>query len=660
MKFHIPPFSVMLSCNFANRITGVFAAGLLFCLLSCQTMAQQNTNTYYINTYNTWKCLLSEPSKPTEIIQFIQNHPDWPRKTNLIEILERSLNGTEDQSMLLQWFEKNPPLTVEGAILYIKILLKIGKTEEAQALIKTTWREKDFSKSLSSEFRKTYATIIQAEDDQARVNRLLYKEDISASQDMLAWLDQSQQDLVKTQLELIQEKPTASQKLSNTLTFIKNNKTLAFNQIKWNRRQRNDQAAIDLIMSFSPENNQEETRFPDEWWTERNILGRRMIEAKRFSEALKVMQGHKLTRGENFANAEWLIGWLQLRFLNQPNEALQRFQNLYNSVGSPISKARAAFWTAEAAKAVGQTEEAREWYKWASVHPATYYGQLAISRLNVMGIQLAQFKFLRSPSASLEVKKKFEDRELVKVIKLLPNGEREEFVTPLFIKLADSIDDPTEQELLVELAHKVGSSYAAVQTAKKVSRTQIPMTPVAYPLLSANLRNTIKKMGDKGEFLACFTHAIIRQESRFDPNALSSAGAQGLMQLMPATANQEIKKLKRVKISHKAPLYNVEKNVYLGVSHVKNLLTEFQGSLVLTIAAYNAGKKAVLEWIGLFGNPITDPNIDIVDWIELIPYAETRNYVQRVMENFIVYQERFKNSLRSDYDLSQHLKVCLH
>lgn len=649
----------MLSCKFANRIGYIFVISLL----TCQAMAQtNNTNVHYMTVYNTWKQLLSEPSKPTEMIQFIQNHPDWPRKTNLIEILEKSLNGTEDGTMLLTWFEKNPPLTTEGAISYIKILLKAGKTEEAHALVRKTWREKDFSKSMSSEFRNSYASIIQNEDDQARVNRLLYKEDISASQDMLTWLDQSQQDLVKTRLELIQEKPTASEKLSNTLTFVKDDKALLFNQIKWHRRQRNDQTAIDLIAEASIEHNPEEAQFPDEWWVERNILGRRMIEAKRFSEALKVMQGHKLTRGESFANAEWLIGWLQLRFLNQPNEAFSRFQNLYNNVSSPISKARAAFWAAEAAKTMGQTEEAREWYKWASSHSATYYGQLSISRLNSMGLQSVKFKFLQPLLVSAEIKKTFENRELVKVVKLLPKTERDEFVASFFIKLGEIIDDPAEQQLLVELAHKLGSSYAAVQTAKKVSRTQISMTPVAYPLLSANLRNMIQKISQSNSFLAHFAHAIIRQESRFDPKALSPAGAQGLMQLMPATAEQEVKKLRDVKGTKsllKGSLYTVEKNVCLGVSHIKHLLQEFNGSLVLTIAAYNAGKKAVREWIELFGDP-TDPKIDIIDWIELIPYAETRNYVQRVMENFIVYQERFKNSNQSDYDLGQHLKVRLH
>lgn len=665
MKLYASLFKVMLSYKFANRIGNIFTITLSFFLCSYQVMAQINhqgqnsMHTYYMGIYNTWKRLLSEPSKPAEIIQFIQNHPDWPRKTNLIETLERSLNGTEDQSMMLQWFEKNPPLTTEGAVTCIKLLLKDGKIQKAHELIRRTWREKDFPNNLGNEFRKTYKLIIRSEDDQARVNRLLYREDIQACRDMLPWFNQSEQDLIKTRLELIQEKPSAPQKLANTLTFVKNDKGLLFNQIKWNRKQRYDQTAIDLLVQTSLEHNAEETQFPDEWWAERNILGRRMIETKRFSEALKVMQGHKLTRGENYANAEWLIGWLQLRFLNQPNEALHRFQNLYNNVGSPISKARAAFWAAEAAKAIGQTEEAREWYKWASVHPATYYGQLAISRLGSMGIKLTQSKFLQQLSVSAETKKRFESRDLVRIIKLLPKTEKDEFVSPFFIKLAEIIDDPAEQKLLVELAHKVGSSYAAVQTAKKVSRTQMPMTPVAYPLLSTNLRNTIQKIGNNNAFLTCFTHAIIRQESRFDPKALSPAGAQGLMQLMPTTAQQEMKKLKKGKISLKTSLYSPEKNVSLGVYHIKNLLEEFNGSLVLTIAAYNAGKKAVREWIEQFGNPM-DPNVDIIDWIELIPYAETRNYVQRVMENFIIYQERFKNSLKSGYDLSQHLNVRLH
>jgi len=679
MNFYLSLFKVMLSCKFANRIGYIFVIALFINLYSCGALAQTNmytynmctynqgvvpqTNmgTYYMCTYNMWKRLLSEPSESIEIIQFLQEHPNWPRKTTLVEILEKSLNDSENPKVL-DWFEKNPPLTAEGAVFYIKILLKTGKTDEAHTLIRTTWKEKDFPKELSFQFRKTYADVIQPEDDQARVNRLLYKENVSASQEMMSWLNESQQDLVKTRLELIQEKPTAPQKLKNILTFIKDDKGLLFNQIKWNRRQRNDETAIDLIAQVSLDGNAEEMQFPDEWWVERNILGRRMIEAKRFDDALRVMKDHKLTRGENFANAEWLIGWLYLRFLNQPNKALDRFQNLYSKVGSPISKARAAFWAAEAAKTIGQTEEVRDWYKLASAHPATYYGQLAISKLNSMGIQPTQTKFLQSLSVPPEIRKRFENRELVQVIKLIPKTEKEEFVTLFFIKLSEIIDDPVEQKLLVELAHKVGSSYAAVETAKKVSRAHIPMIPMAYPLLPPNLRNTIKKIGNNSPFLACFTHAIIRQESRFDPKALSSAGAQGLMQLMPATAQQEIRKLETIKglrIPLSASLYNIDKNVSLGVLHIKQLLEEFNGSLILTIAAYNAGKKAVKEWIELFGDP-TDSKIDIIDWIELIPYAETRNYVQRVMENFMMYQERFKNSKHTDYDLGQYLRVRLH
>jgi len=606
--------------------------------------------------YTTWKRLMDQSVPASEIMQFIDHHPKWPAQEILIKKAEKALSGKEDSKRLLSWFEKHPPLSTEGTFLYIKALLNSGKKGQAHALIQKVWAEGDFSAKFAKTFRSLFAKVIRSEDDLNRVNRLLYNEDIRAAQEILPHLNRAQQDLVKTRIALIQESTAAPKKLSETQVFIKNHPGLHYDQIKWYRKQKNNEKAIDLLCQTKEA---EEVKYADEWWRERNILARRMIEEKRFEQAFRVIKGHKLTKGENFANAEWLLGWLQLRFLNQPSGAYERFQSLYQAVKSPISRARAAFWAGEAAKALAQIDQANNWHKIGAGHPGTYYGQLSLSQLNAQNPKLAGVKFLRPLSKTPEIQKRFEDRELVKVIKLIPKRDLEKFAPLFVLKLSEALDDVSEKELLVELAHKV-SPHSAVQVAKKMGYTHVPMIKSAYPLLSKSHRNIIHQFGGKDPLFASFVHAVIRQESRFNPKALSEAGAQGLMQLMPETAKIELKKISFQKKTAftKQSLFDPSKNLTVGASHLSTLLQEFNGSLVLAAAAYNAGKKAVKEWIALFGDP-RDQAVNVIDWVELIPYGETRNYVERVMENFITYQERFDETPASLYDLGQHLRANL-
>jgi soluble lytic murein transglycosylase len=658
MKIFNSLIKILRRSQIANRYGIIFFTILTTLLTIPNVIAAPSL----FDQYNTWKRLVSGPASPIDIIDFISNHPEWPLQSMLTKKLEIALTGTENPKVLISWFKKNRPLTTEGSIIYIKLLLNSNQKEDARAFIRETWIKNDFAPSTLRIFKSNFNWALTSEDNMKRINRILYKEDIKAAKEMLRWLNQSEQDLIKARIALIEEKETALQILRNTMIFIKNHSGLLFDQIKWHRRRKNNKEAIHLL-NHDTEKNTEELEYANEWWQERNIIGRRMIEEKRFQDAYNVIKNHKLTVGENFANAEWLLGWLELRFLNQTFNAYQRFQSLFEKVKTPISKSRAAFWAGEAAKELGKIEQANGWYKISSEHPATYYGQLAISRLNIQGVELASLKKLNSLEASPLVRSRFEGRELVKVIKLIPKAEKEEFISPFFIKLGQIINDPAEHELLVELAHRHGSSYTAVETAKKVSQIKIPMIKTAYPLLSTSLQKVIHDTTHsftpiplKKHLFNSFVHAIIRQESRFNPNALSPAGAKGLMQLMPATAKSE---MKRISSKKTASLFDTKNNLALGSSHISGLLSDFNGSLILTAAAYNAGKKAVKEWINLFGDPRYS-TIDAVSWVELIPYAETRNYVQRVMENFIIYQERLCEKPLALHDLDQHLKVPLY
>ncbi|MCX7338610.1 MAG: lytic transglycosylase domain-containing protein [Alphaproteobacteria bacterium] len=600
-----------------------------------------------LQKYTTWKKLTTEQNvSRAELVSFVQKNPSWPLQDTLLKKIEETFTKMDTAQARLSWFDQNPPVTAEGAFLYAEALLTTNQLTKATEFVRKTWVSQDLSSNAST-FREKFSDLITEKEDQDRLNRLLCTEKIAAAQSMFRWVNQSEQDIAKTRIELIQEKPTASKRLTETLVFAKDHAGLLYDQIKWNRRQKNNDVAKTLLLKGSPQEND----FPEEWWTERNMLARRFIEEKRFSDALSVIQKHCLRQGENYINAEWMIGWLQLRFLKQPQKALERFQSMHNTVKSQMSKARAAFWAGEASKVLGLIDQATQWYQKSGERPATYYGQLALSRLNAAGGKKCP-SIMSKPIFSKESKARFESYELVKVIRLLPKNENQQFVVPLYTKLSKEIQDPEEQVLLGELASQSGLGHLAVCFYRNIRNDQRITTPYAFPVLPKLVSQTIiPKIARGNSNLLYLAHAIIRQESEFNANAQDSLGAKGLMQLMPQTAIE----LER-KVPIKGSLYSVEKNVTLGTTYIKDLLDDFGNNLILAIAAYNAGPKAVNEWISVFGDP-RDGKIDAVDWVELIPYHVTRNYVQRVLENFMVYKERLKSKAVSSCDLAQHLKI---
>ena len=360
-------------------------------------------------------------------------------------------------------------------------------------------------------------------------------------------------------------------------------------------------------------------------WPELADAARRSVERGDISVGYRIANGSGATTGSPFAEGEWLSGWIALRALDDYKVSYDHFTTLYAGVGTTISKARGAYWAGRAAEEMGDMATAQNWYKAAATNQTAYYGQLAAARLG----RSDALSFAPMPQPTAAQRASFDRRELVRVVRLLDQLGEDDRARPFLKFMADNNSDPATLRMVADLGQEVGRDDLTVMVAKIARDKGVDLIDYLYPLLSV-------PTGPGPE--PALTLAVIRQESAFDATAVSPAGAMGLMQLMPATAKHTAKSLK-LRFRKEDLTRSTDYNMRLGRAYLQELLDSFNQSYVLAIAAYNAGPDRVNGWITLYGDP-REHGVDAVDWIETIPIAETRNYVQRVLENLQVYRHR--------------------
>lgn len=589
------------------------------------------------NTFVKWLSVQKKGSFE-EIRIFMGAHPNWPRQTTLRRQAEKDLSERALASKeVITWFETYPPLTAAGLKVYANALLQNGNIDSPQA-------QQSLNKALLSleasgaEIKGALTAQPEAYSKETifqKVTQYLNKGEGASAQELFPFLSPKDTKAASIRLKL----QGKNVDISNTVKSVDSSelsdiakKGILLEQIRAYRKAEKNDEAKTLLADLKFEDKSEEenengkiTHKDDliEWsetaWTERNLIARRYLEESNYQKAYDILQGHGLTRGENFANAEFLSGWIALRFLKKPEFALLHFEKLHDGVKSPISAARARFWLAKTHDALGDKAASKNWYELAKVHKATYYGQLAHKEIT------GQAPSIKPAALSVDstTRDRFHGRDLIKVINLLADIGETNYIDTFALAVSEQIEDHKEQSLLIDLLHNRVSKYSALHVYKKTAKEHAPVIPAAYPRLDHIPPKTISP---------ALAHAIIRQESRFQHDAVSSAGAQGLMQLMPATAAKTVKnhKLKAGKLT------DPKHNVTVGCLHLKELMEKYNGSMILAAAAYNAGSSAVDKWLDLYGDP-RQPGVDTIDWIESIPYGETRNYVQRIMENYHCY-----------------------
>jgi soluble lytic murein transglycosylase len=395
---------------------------------------------------------------------------------------------------------------------------------------------------------------------------------------------------------------------------------LVFERMRWRRRKGQVDSALELAR-----NSPKDLGRPDIWWPEREYLARKAVSAGKMSEAYKIVRDHQLTGGPGLAEAEFLSGWIALRYQKDSKAALTHFTKLYESARFPVTQARGAYWAGRAAEAAGDKRAAQGWYQKAAAFPITFYGQLGMDKLDA-GTRPA---WPTTPKATPTERRAFEQGELTRIARLLNELGEYDRIKPFILRQVTAAKTPAQHALAGELAMALDRPDLAVSAAKRSSQSAGVMLPeLGWPVSS-------KINGDSPE--RALIHATVRQESAFEVQAVSRAGARGMMQLMPATAKSVAKSLGLPHSDHRL-LNDPHYNIQLGRTYLGRLIDEFDGSYVLALAAYNAGPARARQWMRENGDP-RRASVDVIDWIELISFEETRNYVQRVLENLQVYRQ---------------------
>jgi soluble lytic murein transglycosylase len=368
----------------------------------------------------------------------------------------------------------------------------------------------------------------------------------------------------------------------------------------------------------------------DQWWIERRLLARKLLDEDDAKTAYRIARDAVIPSRENYRiEHQFTAGWIALRFLNDPVTAQTHFSKIAQRVTNPISLSRASYWQGRASEAMGRIEEARAHYQAAAQYPTAYYGQIARARLGMNDL------VLRPPpeqpgAAQLEV---------VRAVELLYGVGERDLVAGMLADLGDRIQDSGTLAALGTLATRNKDARAALLLGKAALARGLPLEHHAFPVIGIPDYRAVGPAVDNP-----VVYAIARQESTFNQRTVSSAKAMGLMQVTPEAGRYVAKKFNvgfDVKRLLSDPVYNVQ----LGAAEIGELLEDYRGSYILSFAGYNAGRGRVRDWVARFGDP-RDPKVDPIDWVERIPFAETRNYVQRVLENLQVYRVRFGGSSR--------------
>jgi soluble lytic murein transglycosylase len=560
-----------------------------------------------------------------DITAFVVANPDWPQAAALIRRAEESISVVTPEPALLAWFDEHPPLTVDGALAYAKALLDSGRQPKAEAVARQAWVTGNFGPQQEQDFLTSLAGLLRNEDQVARLDRLLWERQQVAAAQQLQRVGGDYRPVAEARLALAANASNAEALLAIVPARLRDDPGLVYDQVRYRRQHDEDDKAIELLKRPL----RSKVR-PDMWWGERSILARRALQRGRVTDAYHIASEHGLSDGASYADAEWLTGWIALRFLDDREGALRHFATMFDRVATAQSRARAAYWAGRACDVLGRGDDAARWYAAAARYVTTFYGQLAAARLN----QDPQWLLPADPLPTASEIESFDRQELVKAARMLGEIGQSELARPFLLRLNDLAKTPGEQALAANLATALGRADIAVAVARRAEREGVPLITSGYPIPPLGTPDTPER---------ALVLALIRQESAFHFEAISPVGARGLMQLMPTTAAKVAKSLnvpfKTNDTLSDALIHDPRLNVKLGTAYLGNLLDSFGGSYILSVAAYNAGPARVRQWLHDAGDPRT-AGTDAVDWIEGIPFTETRNYVQRVLEGLQVYRRR--------------------
>lgn len=570
-----------------------------------------------------------------EIAATARELPSWPGKARLRENSERAmLRENPPADVVVKAFGSTTPKTLAGAIILARAHMTLGDNAKAAATMAPFWRETKMDEAEEVRLLEEFGAVLTAADHRHRMEFMLYEERI-ASADRAAWLADAT-ELSKAWVAVIRGRSDAGA-LLDKVPEAQRGAGYIYAKSRYLRSKRDYVEAAKTINGAPKERAM--LVDPDQWWVERRILSRNLLDAGEQKLAYEVAAGHSAESPSSAAEAEFHAGWYALRALNDAKAAAGHFRAIADIAGGPISLSRSHYWLGRAADA-GSGEEAEPHYSKAAAYGTTFYGQLAAARLKRNSIVLDK------PVPGRMDRARFGNRQAVTAISRLEQAGHGWRANVLYLALADELESPGELALLADKAEENSNHFIALKIGKAAALRGIDVGALTHPLGAIPEDATIDGAGK------ALAYAIARQESEFNPGAVSRAGARGLLQLMPATAKGVASRY-GLGYSQDRLTSDPAYNATLGAHYLGEQLERFSNSYILTFVAYNAGPRRAQEWVERYGDPVGKDIETVVDWIERIPFTETRSYVQRVMENYQVYKMRLTGKMSIVEDLVQ-------
>lgn len=565
----------------------------------------------------------------------------WPDIATIRTRAEDFIGGsTLDARARVAWFETHGGAkSGAGHITHARALEAIGRDEDALNEVRAAWHGRTLTQDLSQRTYAKYKDQLTEIDHRKRADFLLWTRQTSAAGRMKSLLSPDWRALVDARSKLIRRARGVDSAVEAVPRALQNHPGLLFDRAQWRRRAGMTNRVAPLLVQIDGDAVPSAGR--SRLWKERHPRVRTALKEGDWQLAYDMSAPHGLTRGRDFAEAEWLAGWIALRHLGDADRALEHFEKLETGVTTPISLSRAKYWAGRAHEALGDQGAANAVYARAAEHRFSYYGQLAAEKA------LQSTIYLASETAITETdKQNFNSRSLVKAMRLFAENGWDASFRKFAYHLDDQLTRTQDFELLAELGREYHYADIGVRGAKAGMAKGVVAPDAAYPLVEYDL---LKEPQVERSLML----ALSRQESEMNPAAISHANARGLMQFVPRTAQMEARRQGlpyRTSWLTDDPGYNMT----LGGAHLDTLLSQFNGSYIMTAAAYNAGATRPRRWITEYGDPRAG-EVDPVDWVEFIPFSETRNYVQRVLENTQVYRHRLSGE-PVNIQLSQDLQ----
>jgi soluble lytic murein transglycosylase len=578
-------------------------------------------------------------ASPERYAAFIGANSDWPSVPLLRRRAEAALWKERRDGAAVRRFVGNNPTTAAGRLALARVEMGEGNRADAERRVRAVWRSEQLSAELEAAVLAAFPGVLTRADHVARMDRRIGAKDFGAAMRAAKHVGDDQIAIVKA-CSAVETKSTKGGALLDAVGGdARSDLGYALCRVHW--LLRNDSpgsnvrgriatptgdiaAAVKLVLTASREDLQRQDA--DEWWRERRILARKLIDLGEAQTAYRIV--HEAAPPSNpyyHADFHFMAGWIALRFLGDPVTAAEHFAHVDQGSADPVVLARAAYWRGRAAEAAGQFDDMRTQYEEAARFPTAYYGQLARARLGLDEIAL-----LRPPPAPAPG----QDNELVRAVEMLYAIGEIDLVRSFVTNLANESTDAALLAALGQLTAQHNDAQSMLLVGKTALARGLALERYAFPEIGVPPYSSIGAKLDR-----CIVYSVVRTESAFDQHDMSPAKAVGLMQVTPQAGRDTAK---RFGVSYdwnrlvSDPAYNTQ----MGTAEVAALLSDYRGSYILTFAGYNAGRGRVQQWVAQHGDP-RDPKIDAVDWVERIPFSETRNYVQRVMENLQVYRARF-------------------